>query len=768
MTKIYASYQFLLKVIISVCFGSFIFFSNAIAAINTTDLLQQGQNFYQQGDFATAVEKWEDALSKVEYGSSTHFDMLIQLAAAKHALGSYADAVEDIQQALSIAERSGIPEQKVLAHSYLGDVLLAMQQPDIAKTKLEDQLDLARTLNDPQILANLLNNLGNALSVLQEYTEALQAYQEVADIAKRVGNTLLQVQALSNQAQIHLKLEEPETSVVMLEKALSLMPQLSQSFDKAFLLLGLGQLAVRIQKYAQFPLLQRKAYQVFTEVIQFAEQYQDKRLKSYAKGFLGQLYEHKQRYREALQLTREAIFSAQGMPDILYLWEWQRARLLQAQGNLENALDAYRRALDYLQPIRSGLTTGQRNAKEVFYERIRPVYYGLADVLLQQASATSSQSKKNELLIQARNAVELLKAAELQDYFQDECVSAIQVQITQLEHITQKNTAIFYPILLSDRMELLLTTANGIRQFVVPIGYDTLGQTVLTFRRNLQRTTDGSFIKQAKQLYQWLITPLENELSQHKVDTLVIVPDSFLRTVPLAALFNAKTKKFLFQQVALAATPGLTLTDPRSLSRKNIRILLNGLSEGVQGFSPLPSVTKEIQNINKLFSNSMVLLDQEFSLEHVNQALQSTPYEIVHVSSHGQFDRDPKKSFLLTYDNKLTMDRLETLFRLSEMRKDKVELLTLSACQTAVGDERAALGLAGVAIKAGARSALASLWFVDDDATSQLVAEFYSQLRNPALSKAQALQSAQKELTKQRKFRHPAYWAPFLLIGNWL
>jgi CHAT domain-containing protein len=101
------------------------------------------------------------------------------------------------------------------------------------------------------------------------------------------------------------------------------------------------------------------------------------------------------------------------------------------------------------------------------------------------------------------------------------------------------------------------------------------------------------------------------------------------------------------------------------------------------------------------------------------------------------------------------------------LRKNPVELLTLSACQTAVGDERAALGLAGVAIKAGARSALASLWFVNDESTSKLVTEFYQQLQNPTLSKAQALQQAQKSLMEQG-YQHPLYWAPFLLIGNWL
>jgi CHAT domain-containing protein len=105
---------------------------------------------------------------------------------------------------------------------------------------------------------------------------------------------------------------------------------------------------------------------------------------------------------------------------------------------------------------------------------------------------------------------------------------------------------------------------------------------------------------------------------------------------------------------------------------------------------------------------------------------------------------------------------------LSQYRDQSVELLTLSACQTAAGDDRAALGLAGVAVKAGARSAVATLWFINDQASSQLVTEFYRQLQNPEISKAQALQQAQLMLVNDRRYQHPGYWSPFLLIGNWL
>jgi CHAT domain-containing protein len=114
------------------------------------------------------------------------------------------------------------------------------------------------------------------------------------------------------------------------------------------------------------------------------------------------------------------------------------------------------------------------------------------------------------------------------------------------------------------------------------------------------------------------------------------------------------------------------------------------------------------------------------------------------------------------------MDGLERVMKLSRFRDEPVELLTLSACRTAAGDERAALGLAGIAVKAGARSALATLWYINDQASSEMVAEFYRRLAEPDMSKARALQEAQRTLMRDPRYRHPGFWSPFLLIGNWL
>jgi CHAT domain-containing protein len=197
--------------------------------------------------------------------------------------------------------------------------------------------------------------------------------------------------------------------------------------------------------------------------------------------------------------------------------------------------------------------------------------------------------------------------------------------------------------------------------------------------------------------------------------------------------------------------------------------MLGGLSEGVQGFAPLVHVPGEITNLQKLYPGNSTLTDRTFSKAAISNALLNELFSVVHIASHGVFDQDIRKSFVLTHDSKLTLDDLERCIRPAQLREQPLEMLALSACQTAAGDDRAALGLAGVAVKAGARSAFASLWFVNDEAASRLVGGFYARLTSgPGMGKAAALQDAQKTLLRQERYRHPCYWAPFLIIGNWL
>jgi CHAT domain-containing protein len=302
-------------------------------------------------------------------------------------------------------------------------------------------------------------------------------------------------------------------------------------------------------------------------------------------------------------------------------------------------------------------------------------------------------------------------------------------------------------------------------RIAVPVGAEALTKEVRLFRRTVEKRTTREYLPHAQQLYDWLVRPLELELTKQQITTLVFVPDSALRTIPMAALHDGST--FLINKFAVALTPGITLTDPRPLNREKVRFLTVGLTKAVQGFPSLPYVAEEVETIRSLFSADQ-LMNQDFRVRRLEQELRDGRYGILHIATHGKFSTSVNDSFLLTFDEKLTMSTLDQLIGLFRFRENPLELLTLSACQTGVGDDRAALGLAGVAIKAGARSALATLWFINDEASAELVSEFYRQLRNPKLSKAQALQLAQQKLLSDRVYEHPAYWSPFLLLNNWL
>jgi CHAT domain-containing protein len=162
-------------------------------------------------------------------------------------------------------------------------------------------------------------------------------------------------------------------------------------------------------------------------------------------------------------------------------------------------------------------------------------------------------------------------------------------------------------------------------------------------------------------------------------------------------------------------------------------------------------------------------MNESFRAARFESEVTEHPFEIIHIASHGEFSADSAESYVLTYDGKMSMDQLADWVATTRFRTEHpLELLVLSACETASGDERAALGLAGVALRAGARSALATLWAVQDRASAELISEFYTQLRDPTRSRADALRAAQVKIMRKHHFRHPGYWSPFVLISSWL
>jgi CHAT domain-containing protein len=425
-----------------------------------------------------------------------------------------------------------------------------------------------------------------------------------------------------------------------------------------------------------------------------------------------------------------------------------------------------------LVPERRGGRTGRRPgppAPLTFREAFGPLYFALADLLLRRAATLDrpgpgpAPAQYTATLQQVRLLIEQFKTAELRDYFGDECVAA-PPRLTALEHVAP-DAAIVYPILLADRTELLVSFPGSLKRVALPIPGPTLEQQVRSFRAAVERQERTQYLPLARDLYTWLIHPLEGELTAGQIGTIVWVPDGALRALPLAALHDGQ--QFLIQKYALAVTPSLALTDPHPLPRDRVHILAAGVTQEVAGFPALPFVQAELDSLRQRYGG-VVLLNQAFSPEHLEQALQQGDFGIVHIASHGQFAATAARSFLLTGQGPLPLERFAQLVGRLRLRARPLELLTLSACDTAQGDDRAALGFAGVAIQAGARSALASLWAIADDATAEVMRVFYTHLHTPGVSKAQALQRAQLALLQQPRYAEPVFWAPFLVLNNWL
>jgi len=335
---------------------------------------------------------------------------------------------------------------------------------------------------------------------------------------------------------------------------------------------------------------------------------------------------------------------------------------------------------------------------------------------------------------------------------------------------------VLYPVFLPDRLVVFLYHQGVIGFSEIP---DI--ESIKTAIKNLSASLSNALTslqdihKPSQFLYQKLIYPFEKQLSN--VQTLIIVSDGDLRTVPFTVFYNKQKQQYLLENYAIVVVPSLSLTDQQK--RRSLKnFFLAGLSEQVANFPNLPNVEIELDALQALAVNKRVLQNQTFTLNNFRQNTSAYPASAVHIATHGAFENRIEDSFLLAHNNeRLKLQELETLSKHNVVRGEPVELLSLSACETAKGDERAALGLSGVAVKAGAKTALASLWKVNDASTCYLMERFYTLLQQP-MSAVQALRTAQLELlnhqmqpsaclTHASTYQLPYYWAAFILIGNW-
>jgi CHAT domain-containing protein len=496
-------------------------------------------------------------------------------------------------------------------------------------------------------------------------------------------------------------------------------------------------------------------------------------------------------YRAELAATRGEAIRAQALAERVLLvpesdatWEAQvlaeglRERALRtadasSEGADDEALRGLRRARGILERVRP------RVEAELHLARARPIHERLSGRLLAEAEASAAVRPGDEqaLLREALDTLEDLKRAELRAYFGDPCLAGLAP--TTPERLP--GARLLYPVVLEDRVVLIVGRDGALAQVVSPMAPARLQTESRKLRGALQDPTSPRYRTAATALYDALIRPLESAPialfgetaagetgGRAAAETLVFVPTGALREIPLAALYDAREERFLIEKTAIATLPSLRIEPPRALDRRRTELLAVGLTGAVEDWPALPFAARELAAISEPFPSSR-RLDADFSKSGFAEALDERPFDIVHVASHGRFDAQASESFLLAADGRLTLPELGDLIAKTRHRTRRpLELLVLSACETAIGDERAVLGLAGVAVQSGARSAVASLWKVHDEATMELFATFYRELARPGVGRAEALRRAQRSLLAEKRFRHPIFWSAFLLVNGWL
>jgi len=349
---------------------------------------------------------------------------------------------------------------------------------------------------------------------------------------------------------------------------------------------------------------------------------------------------------------------------------------------------------------------------------------------------------------------------------------------------SQPGTVLIYPFVLDDKIWLLWAAKGGIVKSVqVPVSRKQLGETVVQFRDAVQDPSPSerkAMLTAGKQLYDWLIKPLEPELKANKIQNLVFSLDRVTRYIPMSALFDGE--KYLIENYAVSTILSAELTDLRDRlpASNQTSILALGASEFKdKDYKPLPNVPAELNAIiqqksqtpsNNGFSGSK-FLNQAFTFRALRDNL--VGHKILHIATHGEFVAGrPEDSFLvLGSGEKLTIPEIKTLQDLSN-----IHLVVLSACETALGGDQDGIEISGLSsyfLSNGAKAVMASLWRVDDASTSVLMAEFYRTLAirtaQKPMTKAEALRQAQLSLIREGgNFARPYFWAPFILIGNGL
>lgn len=850
-------------------------------------LAQLGQQYYNAGKLAEAIEFWQKAADNYarQGNQEGKLKSLINQAQAYQDLGLDSQAYTTLLQAFGYDEtqfeettitrlldtytknQQDLSETVGIGLRSLGNLLCkqghleqSRQALKISLAGIQDLNEISATWlslgNTERILANRFRDswnyeqvtemieIGSITQALEPYQPAFLAYQQSTNNSSVASITFLQAEV--NQFSLLIELQNWWEKAIerrlrswsheqsqLNQKGQNFLSQLKSKLTqeqqvlelkitKASENLPLSRTSVyALINYAQYLLKifeTEKAQTVLNQAEVAAYQSQDPLAISYALGYLGKVAEQQDRNQEAIALTQQALKLAQeqsvtqDVREIIYLWQSQLGKLFKKQGEKFQAIVAYVGAYNSLQSLRADLNSNIKDVQFDFRQEVKPVYLELADLLL-QSPLTSKQINSLQLMDSERNlikssnnrelarqVVESLQLAELDNLFTDLCLVPTNA-LVKIDNLDSQ-AAFIYPVILPNRLEIILSLpGESLQQITVPVTEKEVNQVIEKLYDNLDNPSiDNSarnifdtsnytageiqanleiLLPLLQQLNLWLIEPISDRLQALQIKRLIFAGNSSFEQIPLAALYDGR--QYLIERYEVALVPSLQLLNPTPIERKQLKILAGGVSQSLASktevFPSLPNVPQELQQIQQLFPKTKILLNQNFTSENLQKKLQDD-FSIVHLATHGLFSSQPEQNFILTGEGEaFTIEKLSQL--LKQQSVNKPQLLVLSACETAVGDQKAILGLAGVAVRSGASSTIATLWSVKDSSTAQLMQKFYQNLKNPQNTKLDALQSAQLSLLNSLRQHppvrelhnlppHPYYWAAYVLVGNWL
>ncbi len=720
-----------------------------------------GVAYRQIGRFSRSVSHFQQALPFYQQQPHSLAEIFIEKARTLNELGQGERVIPLLKKAITLIDESEHWELQTTAYLELGTAYFLQSDLTQAIETYIHSRNLATMREQLPQQVTALNNLTNALIKRQAQ------YEFLAVEAEKQGNTTEQRRLLflaqqdqimavqSAQKALNISQDWQNLSTVRaminltklappddhLNQAKQILLSLPPSRSQAFLLLTLA----KLEPPQTAKILLKKA-------IELAANFEDFRTQSYALGQLGYVYEQQGKVAVALEYTEQAQWTAQQVmaADSLYRWQWQAGRLYQKANRLEQARMAYRGAIATLEKLREEIADASPQLQINVREDIEPVYRQFLELLLKgQPSPTQIREA-----LQVTNQLQL---TELQSFFGDPCLEIRQAQLYPKTPLAE-GTAKIYSLLLPTSTQIILELPKGeLHSYEVPFKPEQINELVQQWRFQLESSRIPlGYLDLSESLYDLLIRPLEKNLEDAQIKTLIFVNDGLLRNVPMLALHDKK--QFLIEKYAISFSLGLNISFPQPKAI-NPQASIFGLSISVADFPPLPYVVKETQKVQQIFGGER-FLDEEFTVSNLEKQMKKNN-SLVHLATHGQFGGTLKTSFIQTFERPIFLEEVEQIL---SQRKDIIELLTLSACKTAVGNQRSVLGLAGVALRAGIKSVLASLWAVKDEETFSLISRFY-QYWQGGISQEKAYQQALVELIAQPD-SHPKNWSAFILIRN--